>query len=246
MGLENIEIVLVGTLQSGNIGSVARAMKNMGLSKLTLVNPCCSVDRQAYIMATHGQEILDNIGTCPTLPDAVEGASFVFGTTARDRKFRTFVYPREMAKKAVALARENSVSIVFGPEDKGLSNEELDICSEVVNIPTMDDASSLNIAQAVVIVCYEIFLASEQYQEVAEQVVLAPVGKVEEMYDHMKNAFVEIGFADPENPDHVIGLFKRILTRAGLTEKDVQMVRGVFRQLLWYVNKTKKTGDESR
>ncbi len=240
MKLKNIEIVLVGTLQSGNIGSVARAMKNMGLSMLKLVNPCCDVDKQAYIMATHGEEILGNIKIFPSLLNAVEGSASVFGTTARDRRWRDFITPCEMAKKAVSLAHANTVSVVFGPEDKGLSNEELEICNEVINIPTMDDAASLNIAQAVMIVCYEIFLASGSYTKKENQIALAPAGKVEEMYEHIKSALLEIGFADPENPDHVIGMFRRILTRAGLTEKDVQMIRGVFRQLLWYINKTKK------
>ena len=239
--LKNIEIVLVGTLQSGNIGAVARAMKNMGLSKLKLVNPACRVDRQAYVMATHGEDILNRTEIFSALISAVEMSSFVFGTTARGRKRRDFIYPSVMAAKAVNLAGANTVSIVFGPEDKGLSNDELEICNEVVQIPTMDDAASLNIAQAVMIMCYELFTASGNHADSAIPVVLAPAGKIEEMYEHIKSAFLEIGFADPENPGHVIGMLRRIFSRAGLTDKEVRMIRGIFRQLLWYIHNTNKS-----
>jgi tRNA/rRNA methyltransferase len=236
---ENIDIILTGTLKSGNIGSVARAMSNMGLSCLKLVNPQCAVDDQAFWMATHGADILRNAKTFPTIRDAIADCSYVFGTTARSRRWRDFLYPGEMSEKVAVLARQNRISIVFGPEDMGLSNDDLELCNQVVSIPTADEAASLNVSHAVMVICYEIFRAVEKKNETHETMELAEGEKVEEMYDHMRKALLEIGYLNPQNPDHVMGKFRRIMTRAGLTSQDVNLIRGVFRQLLWYIKKKK-------
>lgn len=236
---ENIDIILTGTLKSGNIGSVARAMSNMGLSSLKLVKPQCTIDDQAFWMATHGADILRNAKTFPTIRDAIADCSYVFGTTARSRRWREFLCPEEMSEKVAVLARQNRISIVFGPEDMGLSNDDLELCNQVVSIPTADEAASLNVSHAVMVICYEIFRAVEKKNETHETMELAEGEKVEEMYDHMRKALLEIGYLNPQNPDHVMGKFRRIMTRAGLTSQDVNLIRGVFRQLLWYIKKKK-------
>lgn len=242
--LNNVEIILVGTLQSGNVGSVARAMKNMGLAHLKLAGLQCELDEQARWMATHAGDVLDNACMYPGLREAVADAQYVIGTTARDRRFRTLLTPAQMAEKVLSLLPENRVAIVFGREDSGLSNEELELCDDAVTIPTAPEMASLNIAQAVMIAAYELFCKAESQGRAAAGGRLATSGQQQEMYDHLRSLLLDIGFLNPQNPEIVLGKIKRLLTRAGLTSKDVRLIRGIARQLQWYVNKTKKSGLE--
>jgi len=244
MPLKNISIILAGTLNSGNIGSVARAMKTMGLSRLKLVNPQCEIDEQAVWMATHGEDVLQNAECVSSIRDAVADATYVFGTTARSRKWRDRLTPEDMAQKVLSLGDHNRVALMFGPENSGLNNNDLELCNDVVTIPTDDNATSLNVSHAVMIVCYEIFKTLSQKDAPAKREKipeLAPSNKLEEMYDHMRFALLEIGYLDPYNTEHAIGNFRRVLTKALLTTYDVQLIRGVFRQLVWYIKHTKKT-----
>ena len=234
----SIDIVLVGTLNSGNIGSVARAMANMGFSRLSLVNPRCKIDQQSYAMATHGDTILNSARTVPTLRDALADAVYVYGTTARTRRWRDSLDLRELAGSAASHAGSGRVAIVFGPEDMGLSNDELELCNEVVSIPTAPGASSLNIAHAVLLICYELFSACRE-AEASDAAPLdpAPVAMVEAMYDHMRESLLEIGFLNPQNPEYTLGMLRRILSRTGLSVPEARMLRGLFRQLVWYIRK---------
>jgi tRNA/rRNA methyltransferase len=241
--LDNINIILAKTIHPGNIGSTARAMKNMGLSSLCLVVPQCEVDDDAYRMATHGKDILRNIKTFDSITDAAAGSVYLFGTTARNRKSRDTISPMDMIAKIKDLDSFPKVSILFGPEDFGLSNNELELCNEVIVIPTADDAASINISQAVLIICYEIFKSFENIDTLktkSSQTDLASIDKIEDMYRHMQKALTDIDYLDPQNPEHFMGNFRRILNRAGLTSEDVQVIRGIFRKLNWYVNSTKK------
>ena len=240
---DHITIILSRTINPGNIGSTARAMKNMGLSSLCLVQPQCEVDGDAYMMATHGKDILANIKIFDSIPEAAAGSAFLFGTTARSRKWRNTISPAAMISKIKALLPQPGVSILFGPEDIGLTNNELELCNEVIVIPTADDAASINISQAVLIICYEIFKSFENMEPVKtkpEKMDLAPIDKVEDMYAHMQKALIDIDYLDPQNPEHFMGNFRRMLNRAGLTSEDVQVIRGIFRKLNWYINSTKK------
>ncbi|MBN2108052.1 MAG: RNA methyltransferase [Deltaproteobacteria bacterium] len=236
--LSSIDIVLVGTLTSGNIGSVARAMANMGLSRLSLVRPRCTIDQQSYAMATHGDGILSSARLFPSLRDALAGAVYVFGTTARGRRWRDCLELRELGARAVHHARGGRVALVFGPEDMGLSNDELELCNEVVTIPTVQGASSLNISHAVLLVCYELFSASREGKALdGASIDPAPVAMVEAMYDHMRESLLEIGFLNPQNPEYTLGMIRRMLTRTVLSVPEVRMLRGLFRQLVWYIRK---------
>jgi len=243
VNLERIVIVLVGTLASGNIGSAARAMRNMGVSQLRLVNPQCSLDEQAYWMATCGAEILKNAQIVSSLREAIADCAYSFGTTARNRRWRRIRKPKDMAKKALSLSGENNVALVFGPEDTGLTNEELELCSEVVTIPTATDGSSLNIAQAVMILCYELFTAAEHCSAPTPTARLAPAAMTEAMYDHMRTTLYEIGFLNRQNPEYTLGLMRRILTKAALTIPEARFIRGIFRQLAWYVKSRSQKSD---
>jgi tRNA/rRNA methyltransferase len=236
--LDNATIVLVGTLAPGNIGSAARAMKNMGLSNLILVNPQCQLTEEALRMATNAQDILKSAKQVLNMRDAVAMSGYIFGTTARSRKWRSAISPEAMGKKIVSFLQNNRVSIIFGPEDRGLSNEDLEICHEIVSIPMAKCAGSINLSHAVMIVCYEIHCALRGKAK-DKRTKLASADEVEKMYDHMRDALLEIGFLNRQNPEHTLGSFRRILTRAGLKEQEVKLIRGVFRQLLWYLKKNR-------
>jgi tRNA/rRNA methyltransferase len=234
--LDNIHIVLVGTIAPGNIGSTARAMKNMGLSHLCLVSPQCAITEEAFWMATNAGDIVHSARQAATLREAIAPAGYVFGTTARTRRMRMFIAPGEMAQQALSLAAHNKVAIVFGPEDKGLSNDELELCNEIISIPTAPGGSSLNLSHAVMILCYELYCALNK-GEGHEEVQRAQAAEVEKMYDHMRSTLLKIGFLNTQNPEHTLGSIRRMLNRAGLTSTEVNLIRGVFRQLLWYIRK---------
>jgi len=240
--LNHIEIILVGTLKSGNVGSVARAMKNMGLAHLKLADAQCELDEQARWMATHAGDVLENARMYPNMREAIADAQYVIGTTARDRRTRTLLTPATMAEKVLRLVPANRVAIVFGREDSGLSNDELELCDDVMNIPTAPEMASLNIAQAVMVVAYELFCRAESQEPAKSVDRLASSAQQQEMYDHLRTLLLDIGFLNPQNPEVVLGKIKRLLTRAGLTAKDVTMLRGIVRQLKWYVKTTRQSG----
>ena len=234
--LDKIKIILVGTLAPGNVGSVARAMKNMGIARLCLVSPQCTLNEEAFRMATSSRNILQAAQTTDTLREAIADAGYVFGTTARARRLRPCILPQHMGEKVAELIPNNQVALVFGPEDRGLSNEHLELCNEIVSIPAARGGKSLNLSHAVIIMCYEVYRAIQGGVSY-ETPRLSPAGEVENMYDHMRSALLEIGYLDKQNPDITLGSFRRILTRAGLTRDEVKLIRGVFRQLLWYIKK---------
>lgn len=236
-----VDIVLVNTVNSGNIGSVARAMKNMGFASLTLVSPRCTVDDQSYCMATHGADILQDLQVTDSVRKALSSANYVFGTTARDRRLRKTVTPHDMARTVSGGETSGRYALVFGPEDRGLSNSELEMCDEVVTIPTAEEASSLNISHAVMICCYEINTMLHR-KDIIRRPSRTPARaeKTQQMYDHMREVLLDIGFLNPQNPDLVLGHIRRILSRAALSEKEVRIVRGIFRQLRWYIGTLKK------
>ena len=143
---------------------------------------------------------------------------------------------------APTLVPANRVAIVFGREDSGLTNDELELCDDAVSIPASPEMMSLNIAQAVMIIAYELFCRVESQGPAAAGDRLAPSGQQQEMYDHLRTLLVDIGFLNPHNPDIALGKIKRLLTRAGLTSKDVRLLRGIVRQLQWYVDTTRREG----
>jgi tRNA/rRNA methyltransferase len=191
-------------------------------------------------MAPVGAEILRRAELFPSLREALAGAVYVLGTTARGRRWRDSLGPSPCAAKALQQARTGRVAIVFGPEDMGLSNEELELCNDVVTIPTAGNASSLNIAQAVLLICYELFSACEEPREEAADIENpAPVAMTEALYDHLRESLLEVGFLNPQKPDHILGMIRRLLSRSGLSVPEVRMLRGLFRQLVWYIRHSK-------
>jgi TrmH family RNA methyltransferase len=171
----NVRIVLVEPIYSLNVGSVCRAMANMGLSDLALVAPRPLDPRAAHMMACHAGAILDGRREFATLAEAVADCGLVMGTSAREGLYRQHARtPREWAPRALEAAAEGRVALVFGREDNGLSNEELALCTQIIQIPTSEAYRSINVAQAVMICCYELFVAAGTYAPPREKCPEAP------------------------------------------------------------------------
>ncbi len=236
MILSNLRIVLVRPRYSGNIGAVARAMRNMGIRDLALVEPAPIRRDQADMMAVHARDVLDAMHVYPSLREAVGDCSLVVGTTCRSGLYRDdTVSPRTLAPYIVDLAAVNRVALVFGPEESGLANEDLRICQRLMTIPTDAAYSSLNLAQAVLLCCYEVFL-SAQTEAPLNARALAVAEQQELMYEKLKQALLRVGFLHKENPEHIMFAFRRILGRAGLEERDVRILLGMARQIEWYAS----------
>ena len=232
--LKNVVIVLVGTKYAGNVGAVARAMHNMGLEQLRLVAPECSINEEAVRLARSGEEVLARARLHPSLKSALRAVGLTVGTTGKTGGHRDHAQaPRTLAPRIAEQAARQKVAIVFGPEDTGLVDEDLLFCQLLSRIPTRPNARSLNLAQAVMILCYELHLASLK-RKPARGPRLAPVEQVEAMYDHLRTALLRIGFLHEKNARHMMFALRRLFGRAGLEKTDVAMLRGIARQIDWY------------
>lgn len=235
--LSNIRIVLVRPRGSGNIGSIARAMKNMGARNLAVVGEGRTRSFWARAMAAHGRDILSEAGRYDSIREAIADCTLVVGTTCRTGLYRRHSQaPREVAPEIAAVARTAKVALLFGPEDHGLSNKDLEHCQLLITIPTHPDYHSLNVAQAAAICLYEIYLASLGPNE-ERKIERASAEAVERLFDRMRNSLLKIGFLDSENPEHMLLALRRILGRAGLEDKDVRILTGLFRQIEWYTDR---------
>ncbi|MBF0223834.1 MAG: RNA methyltransferase [Desulfobacterales bacterium] len=236
--LENISIVLTRPKYSENIGAAARAMKNMGFSKLIVVSPQNYDFDNANKVATHESvDILNKAEFTDSLKEALLNFNYIIGTTARLGKNRQGVYnPSEMAEKLRSISKKNLAAIVFGPEDKGLQNDDLQLCDAIINIPTSSHLSSINLAQSVMIICYELFKTS---QETIEKPIpqLARRYELEGMYSQLKEILIKINYIRPDNPDYWLNNFRHFFNRFCLYSREVYIIRGLCRQIEWYGNK---------
>ena len=236
--LSHIHIVMVGTTHPGNIGGVARAMKNMGLSRLSLVAPEAPFpSARATARASGAVDILKNTCVFNTLPEAVAECNLVIGASARLRTIPwPVVEPRECAKRIIHQHDCGQVAIVLGRENSGLSNEELEHCQLLVNIPTNPDFSSLNVAAAAQVFCYEIRMAAlEQLKSKTEtQMIehdspLATSAELEGMYAHFETVLSELGFLKPDNPRQLMRRLRRLFARTELEQMEINILRGIMR-----------------
>jgi TrmH family RNA methyltransferase len=241
MSIENVAIILVGTKYPGNIGSAARAMFNMGLKRLILAAPQCTINEESYRLAKSGKVILDSSRTYRSLKSALPGIRLLVGTTGKSGGYRTQVYaPRSLAPRILNHAEKQKVGILFGPEDTGLIDDDLQLCQLLIRIPTQHKASSINLSQAVMVISYELLLGNLK-REPARVPKLASLEQIEAMYDHLEKALLHIGFLQPQNAKHMMFTLRQMLGRAGLEAADVGILRGIARQIGWYANaKTKK------
>jgi tRNA/rRNA methyltransferase len=234
MALDNIRIVLVSPIYGGNVGAVCRAMANMGLRELAVVAPRPMNLDEARMMACHATHILNGRAECQTLAEAVAECATVMGTTARHGLYRQHAKtPREWAPRALAAAEHGKAALVFGPEDNGLSNEDLALCTQLIQIPTAPENLSLNVAQAAMICCYELFLAQASYEPPQEKSSEAPSRLRERMFAMWRKTLLEIGFMREDKADHMMLGLRRVLSRGAVTTDDVRIMMGVARQTAW-------------
>jgi len=252
--LDQIQIVMVNTTHAGNIGAAARAMKNMGLSQLVLVDPIAKVDRDSLALASGANDILDNLRLVATLEEAVADCHLVVGTSARSRHFP---WPLLTARQCGVKVREalpagNKVAIIFGREASGLSNEELHLCNAHVHIPCNSEFSSLNVAQAVQVLCYEmrqaiVVEADNQDESTTEQWGVSwdhPLATHEELdhfFNHLESTLVDLNFLDPKTPKHLMSRLRRLYQRAAPDQSEISIMRGI----LTATNKATQSATES-
>lgn len=243
LALANIRVVLVRPKRSGNIGSVARAMKNSGVSDLALVSPRPVRRFPARAMAVHARDVLESMQVFPDLAEAVADCGRVYGTTCRAGSYRRRLEtPRSAAPVIVDTAARNRVAIVFGPEDTGLENDDLRICHELLTIPTHGDYRSLNLAQAALICLHEIFLSA--HPPVSEARELATSADLERMYGRLQGVLLRIGFLHDQNPDHILFSLRRMFGRAALEDRDVRIWLGIARQIEWFASGGREVAEE--
>jgi len=239
---KNISIVLYKPKYAGNVGAVARAAKNMGITSMIVAEAQAFDQEEMRQRSTHlAADVLENIRYVPDIAEALGGFHYIVGTTARLGKARgPFMSPRVAAREVADVSQKNRVALLFGPEDTGLANEQLRLCQSVVTIPTSRDFTSLNLSHAVMILCYEIFVASSPVDATKEaSPKRALSSELEGMYGQIKTLLDDIGFLNRENPDYWMMHVRRFFNRAGVLSSEVKMIRGMCRQLQWYARQKK-------
>lgn len=237
MNVENIRIVLVNTSHTGNIGSTARAMKTMGLSELYLVDPVNAPDGHASALAAGAGDVLASARTVDTLQEAISGCGLVVGTSARSRTLSwPMLNPRECGRKLVAESANYPVAMVFGRENNGLTNEELQLCHYHVSIPANPEYSSLNLAAAVQTLCYEVRMATLEsagelpVEEVVDDTLADyPLSDdLERFYQHLESTLSRTGFIIPQHPGLVMVKLRRLFNRARPESQELNILRGML------------------
>ncbi len=233
--LDNVSVVLVGTLQAGNIGSAARAMKNMGVRRLKLVSPRQRVNAECRRLAGKAMDLVENAEVFETFEEAIDDAGVVAATTsARDRSHRRpLVTPREAAPTLLAHARHQKIALVFGPERSGLSEEQIAKSQILVSIPASPEYPVLNLAQSVLLVVYELGLLQNALP--ASRAKVAPQPQRQEMFDQIQRVLIRIGFLSSGNPETMMNSIRKLLDQPSLTLRDVRIVRGIMSQIDWFV-----------
>ena len=266
--LSNIRIVLINTQHPGNIGAAARAMKNMGLSQLYLVDPQDYPADKAVWRAGNATDVLEQAVVVNTLDEAIADCGLVLGTSARERSIPWMLHTvREAGTSAVREASQHPVAILFGREDRGLTNEELAMANYHVTIPVNTDYGVLNVAQAIQVICYEMRMATLAAVESAEdEAATMPVTDTESMqwdeplvtheqmeqfYPHIEKMLAEIEFLDPKNPRLLPLRLRRLFGRIQLDRMEYHLLRGIFSRVqalnngTWKKSNTDQTEDQS-
>ena len=232
--LANIRIVLCRPIYGGNVGSVCRAIANMGFSDLALVAPEKINWEDAQKMACSAQDILAKRRETATLEEALADCVLVAGATARLGLYRQHATsPRECAPMMLEAAGKGKAALLFGPEDNGLNNVELALCNRLIQIPSTKEYRSLNISHAVMVCAYELFTAAGIFEPTGEKSPQADTRTKEHMFRMWEKALLEIGFMEPDKANHMMLGVRRIFSRGNLTEDDVRILMGIARQTLW-------------
>jgi tRNA/rRNA methyltransferase len=237
--LDNTAIVLVEPQSPGNVGMVCRAMKNMGLHELRLVNPCRIDHPDAIMFAVSARNLLEQARIYPTLTEAIADCPISVAATRRHGKYRQEIHtPDEIVASLLEQGSANRSAFVFGREDSGLTTDEVALCRWRSTIPTGDPYGSLNLAQAVLIFCYELRKGMATNSPPNER-ELAGTSITEPLYGHMERSLLRIGFLNSQNPLHLMRSLRRIFARAELDEREVAILRGVLSQIDWAASEFK-------
>jgi len=238
MALAGVRIVLVEPAGPMNVGAIARVMKNFGLTNLVLVNPQCDpLSAEAMKMAVHAKDVLESAVQVGTLPEALQGCVRAIATTARVRDWQTPMENPRTALPWLLEEPEKPSALIFGREDRGLSNEELNYAQRFVRIPSSEIYPSLNLASAVGICCYELAQHTQQPQPLtANATELAPLDLVEGYYQQLESLLLNIGYIHPHTAASRMEKFRQLYNRARLTTNEVAMLRGILRQAQWALN----------
>ncbi len=230
---DNIRFVLVGTTHPGNIGAAARAMKTMGLSKLHLVEPLHYPSAEATARASGADDILAAAVVHQDLVSAIEGCHQVYGMSARLRHLPVpVVDPRQAVEQIQHYSDDTNVAILFGREHSGLSNDELDRCQHLINVPANPEYSSLNLAAAVQVLAYEFKMSFDPtivVGRIGEERERIEAKDLEHLYQHFEQSLTTIGFLDPKQPKNLMRRLRRLFNRADLDRNEVQILHGILR-----------------
>ncbi|MGB5324832.1 MAG: RNA methyltransferase [Pseudomonadales bacterium] len=236
--IRDIRVVLVNPSHPGNVGAAARAMKNMGLSQLLLVAPQEFPDPRAIWRAAGAKDLVEQARVCDTLEEAIADCQYVVGTSARERRIPwPCVEPREMAEQIYRQPGASKIAVLFGREDSGLTNEELQRCNLHVNVPTHEGYRSLNLAMAVQIICYELRIRALADHDRPQQPMdewdepLASSEDVERFYEHLFSTLARIDFYDPENPKQLETRLRRLFNRTQLDKMELNILRGILAEV---------------
>ncbi len=231
----NITVVLVEPQGPLNIGSVCRVMMNFGFSELRLVRPQADhLSKQARDMAVKAKGMLPKARIFASLADALSDCHLSIGTTRRTRKYQDhFIEPPELTVNIAKLPAGQQTALVFGREDSGLTTAELDLCQLFLTISTHDSLPSMNLAQAVTVVLYELSKGVSDKTPLPERQALADNKTMESMLSHMRQTLIQAEYLDPQNPDHIMRTFRRIFGRVGLDEREVNVLHGLWSRIDW-------------
>ncbi len=231
----NIRIVLVETSHPGNIGGVARAMKNMCLENLYLVNPVNFPNSEATSRASGADDVLGKAIVCQSLDEALQECNLVLGASARSQRYISWpqVDSRQCGELVASNVHKEQVAIVFGRENSGLSNEELERCHYLVNIPCNPEFSSLNIAAAVQVICSEIFQTVRQVDEIekADEVEYATASDMDRFYSHLEQTLIEVEFLNSAHPHKLMRRLRRLFNRARPDKRELNTLRGILTEV---------------
>ena len=243
--LAAVRIVLVEPAGARNVGAIARVMKNMGLSQLVIVNPRCAVTgEEARVMAVHAAEVLQQAAMVSSIPEALAGCGRVVATAGRDRHADDvpLLSPRQAAPWLLTEA-PRPCAVLFGPEDRGLSNAELRYAQHIIRIPSSDRYPSLNLAQAVAICSYELYAHAIADHAVGTPTAIAPEPPVdratfealEQYYQDLEALLLQIGYLYPHTAESRMAKLRRLHNRSGMSPQELSMLRGVIRQMRWAI-----------